>query len=324
MHGIHDQLFKGLAVAFPGDLVTLLLPEVAARIDLGHLRFESKEFFLDTPTGRRRFPDLVSRARGRSDPDDESVVHVEHFSRYRVACRSRVWDYQRLLGIRYGLPVHTGVVYGRGGPAGLVENVDGELSYGRMISTFHYNSLGLSGASAAEYLARPEPLAWSLAVLMRPEGFGGRGDLAMACLRRIASAGGLDDARRHLLLNFVRTYVKLDERAAREYERLLHEPRNQEIEAMVMTWAEEVEAKGREEGLQKGLETGLKKGLMKGLKKGRLEGMQDLVLHLLRQRFGAPSAKVRRRVGAITSSRELTRLAERLVQVDSPEELGLT
>jgi hypothetical protein len=97
VHGIHDQLFKGLAVAFPGDLVTLLLPEVAARIDLGHLRFESKEFFLDTPTGRRRFPDLVSRARGRSDPDDESVVHVEHFSRYRVACRSRVWDYQRLL-----------------------------------------------------------------------------------------------------------------------------------------------------------------------------------------------------------------------------------
>ncbi|HEX9736574.1 MAG TPA: hypothetical protein VGG06_31800 [Thermoanaerobaculia bacterium] len=187
-------------------------------------------------------------------------------------------------GIRYVLPVHTGVVYGRGGPAGLVENVDGELSYGRMISTFYYNSLGLSGASAAEYLARPEPLAWSLAVLMRPEGFGGRGELAMACLRRIASAGGLDDARRHLLLNFVRTYVKLDEKAAREYERLLHEPRNQEIEAMVMTWADEVKAEGREEGLQKGLET--------GLKKGRLEGMQDLVLHLLRQRFGAPSAKV--------------------------------
>jgi hypothetical protein len=142
---------------------------------------------------------------------------------------------------------------------------------------------------------------------MRPEGLGSRGELAMACLRRVASAGGLDEARRHLLLNFVRTYVRLDEEAAREYEKLLHEPRNQEVEAMVMTWAEEVEAKGLE----------------KGLKKGRLQGMRDLVLHLLSQRFGAPSETVRRRVSAITSSQELTRLAERLVQVDSPEELGL-
>jgi hypothetical protein len=32
MHNIHDQLFKGLAVAFPGDLVTLLMPEVAGGI----------------------------------------------------------------------------------------------------------------------------------------------------------------------------------------------------------------------------------------------------------------------------------------------------
>ncbi|HEX9680668.1 MAG TPA: DUF4351 domain-containing protein [Anaerolineales bacterium] len=299
MHHIHDQLFKGLAVAFPGDLVTLLLPEVAARIDLGQLRFESKEYFLDTPLGRRRLPDLVSRARGRSDPDNEMVVHVEHFSRYRTTSRGRVWDYYRLLGIRYGLPVHTAAVYGRGGPPGLVENVDGEFSCGQMISAFRYNSLGLSGASAAEYLARPEPLAWALAALMRPEGLGGRGQLAVECLRRIAAASALDEARRHLLLNFVRTYVKLDDRAAREYETLLHEPANQEVEAMVMTWADEVKAEGRK------------------------EGMRDLVLHLLSQRFGTPSEQVRRRISAITSSQELTRLAERLVQVDSAEELGL-
>ena len=104
-------------------------------------------------------------------------------------------------------------------------------------------------------------------------------------------------------MNFVRTYVKLDDRAAREYEALLHKPENQEVEAMMMTWADEIEAAG--------------------LQKGRLQGMRDLVLHLLTQRFGDPSEKVRRRIGAITSSRELTRLAERLGQVHSAEELGL-
>jgi hypothetical protein len=303
MDSIHDQLFKGLAVAFPGDLVTLLLPEVAARIDLGQLRFESKEYFLDTPLGRRRFPDLVSRARGRSDPDEETMIHIEHFLHYRSATRGRLWDYYRVLGIRSGLPVHTAAVYVHGGPPGLVENVDGEFSCGRLVSTFHYNTLGLSGASAAEYLARPEPLAWALAVLMRPEDPGSRGGLAIACLRRIAAATELDEARRFLLLNFVRTYVRLDDRATREYDALLHEPENQEVEAMMMTWADEIEAKG--------------------LRKGRLQGMRDLVLHLLTQRFGAPSEHARRRIGAITSSQELTRLAERLVQVDSAEELGL-
>jgi len=315
MHSLHDQLFKELAVAFPGDLVTLLLPEVAERIDLGQLRFESKEYFLDTPQGRRRFPDLVARARGRSDPADESLIHVEHFSRYRSVSRGRLWDYNRLLGIRSVLPVHTAAVYLRGGPSGLERHVDGEFSCGRLVSTLHYNSLELSGASAPEYLARPEPLAWALAVLMRPDGFGGRGELAMACLRRIAAADELDEARRFLLLNFVRTYVKLDDKAAREYEALLHESENQEVEAMMMTWADEIKAEGREEGLQK--------GLRKGLRKGRLQGMRDLVLHLLAQRFGAPSKQVRRRIGTITSSRELTRLAARLARGDSAEELGL-
>lgn len=137
----------------------------------------------------------------------------------------------------------------------------------------------------------------------------------MACLRRIAAASDLDEARRFLLLNFVRTYVKLDDKAAREYEALLHEPENQEVEAMMMTWADEIEAKG--------LEKGLEKGLQKGLRKGRLQGMRGLVLHLLSQRFGAPSEQARRRIDAITSSRELRRLAERLVRVDSAEELGL-
>lgn len=299
MRGIHDQLFKEIAVAFQGDLVTLLLPDVAARIDLGQLRFESKEYFLDTPQGRRRFPDLVSRARGRSDPDDEMVIHVEHFSRYRSATQSRLWDYNRLLGIRSGLPVHTAAVYVRGGPRGLEESAYEEVSCGRVISTFCYNSLGLSGSSAGEYLKRPEPLAWALASLMRPEGLGGRGELAMKCLRRITAAAELDEARRFLLLNFVGTYVKLDDRAARDYEALVHMPENQEVEAMMMTWADEIKAEGR------------------------VQGMRDMVLHLLTQRFGTPSEKARRSISAITSSQELTRLAERLAQVDSAEELGL-
>jgi hypothetical protein len=50
---------------------------------------------------------------------------------------------------------------------------------------FRYISFGLAGCRAAEYLARPEPLAWALAALMDP-GSLSRAELKMACLRRIA------------------------------------------------------------------------------------------------------------------------------------------
>ncbi|MCP4592785.1 MAG: DUF4351 domain-containing protein [bacterium] len=64
---------------------------------------------------------------------------------------------------------------------------------------------------------------------------------------------------------------------------------------MMMTWAERIEAKG----------------------------VRDLVLHLLSQRFGSLPASIKRRIEAISSVQELTRLAESVLKVDSLEELGL-
>ncbi len=315
MRRIHDQLFKGLAVAFPADLVTLLLPEIAGEIDLVAIHFESKEYFLDTPRGRLRFPDLVAKCRGRADPDDESVIHVEHFSKYLAKTVPRLWDYNRLLGMRSGLTVHTVAVYARGGPRGLEKKKYKDTSYGRVAGVLHYNSLGLSGAPGADYLARPEPLAWALASLMRPEGFSNRAELAIACLRRIAASKTLDEARRFLLANLVQTYVELDDSMVAEYESLLRGPENQEVREMAMTWAEKHEAKG----LQKGRLEGRREGRQEGRQEGRLEGMQELVIQLLAERFGSPVEELRRRIAAVTSTQELKRLAE----VESAEELGL-
>ena len=60
-----------------------------------------------------------------------------------------------------------------------------------------------------------------------------------------------------------------------------------------------------------------------GLEKGRKEGQRDIVLRLLRERFGSLSSEARRRVSNIESAEELTRLAARVYQVQSLEELGL-
>ena len=213
--------------------------------------------------------------------------------------------------MRHGVTVHTVVVYLHGGPAGLDEQEYEPGSLGRKPWTFRYTTLGLSGALATEYLARPEPLAWALAVLMKPTGFNSRAELAVACLRRILEEPGLDDARRHLLLNCVRTYVQSDKATAPEYDELLREADHQEVQEMMTTWADEVKAKGHEEGLQKGRQEGMQ------------EGMQDLVVRLLADRFGRISEGIRRRVKAITSSEELTRLAVSVTRAGSLKELGL-
>ncbi|MCP4664447.1 MAG: hypothetical protein GY856_54380 [bacterium] len=57
------------------------------------------------------------------------------------------------------------------------------------------------------------------------------------------------------------------------------------------------------------------------MKLGEQRGRQELVLDLIGERFGPPTQDIHRRLTAITSPEELTRLATRIFEVSSPEEL---
>jgi hypothetical protein len=310
--GIHDQIFKELASGFAADFLTLTLPDVAAAIDLGAFVLRTGgDHFLDSPLGRRRTPDLTGHLRGLGEPPEEAMVHIEVEARFRSACVPRLADYNRLLTLRYGVGVHTVVIYVRGGPPGLREQEHSVKSFGRQPWTFRYTSLGLSGASGREYLERPEPLAWGLAALMRPEGFRSRARLGVDCLTRILADPDLDEARCHRLVNCVETYVESDEETAPEFERLLRRGENQEVQMKRMTKFDRLREEGKQEGWQE------------GKREGKQEGMQELVLRLLTTRFGQVSKRIRDRVRATTSTEDLTKLAERAVQAGSLRELGL-
>ncbi len=141
----------------------------------------------------------------------------------------------------------------------------------------------------------------------------------MACLRRIAAAG-LTDNQSFMLVNFVETYLQLTGRQAEEFDSLHQQAENEEVVAVRMTWAEQIEAeglkKGLEQGLEKGLEAGRKEGRAAGHKEGRAEGIEALrhiVLLQLEQRFGAVPKTARRKLEKIAGLEPLTHLAERVV-----------
>jgi hypothetical protein len=188
------------------------------------------------------------------------------------------------------------------------------------LSSFQYIAFGLSGCAAADYLERPEPLAWTLAAVMR-SGAMSRAEHKLACLHRI-SAARLDRDRKLLLLNFVEEYLPLTPEEHEEYKILSARNPGRKGDAMWMPWSERMKEEGRKEGIRLGQERGVERGLQKGRVEGEREGMRKLLLHLLAQRFGPLSEAVRSQVEAITSTRRLTSLAGKVLTARSLRDLG--
>jgi len=311
MYPSHDHLFKELICAFPAQWVRLVVPDQAAQLALGTLEFQPTETFLDVLRGEERRFDLILRV--DSAAGERLLLHLEVEREFRREMATRLWDYNRLVHLRHGLPVHTAVLYLRGGPPGFCAEAHRERWLGPPVCGFHYTALGLSRAPAADYLKRRNPLAWALAALMRWPG--SPAEHQLACLAPIARAHSLTEVQRFLLFNMVTTYLQLEGDAVRQYETMLAERRHREVRTMIMTWADKKIEEGRRQGLQEGIQ--------QGMERGREEGIRAVVLRLLARRFSPLPAAVARRVSAMVSSEELETLADRILEARSLEELGL-
>jgi predicted transposase YdaD len=81
---------------------------------------------------------------------------------------------------------------------------------------------------------------------------------------------------------------------------------------MQLTWAERLEAKGREEGRAEGRAEERVRSL---------EGFRRAVLRSIEERFGEVPESVRQRVAAIQAPEPLVKLAGRVVVAESPADL---
>jgi hypothetical protein len=251
----HDQLFKTLIRRFFGDLVRIVVPDVAEGLRLDSPRFRDSEHFTDVPKGNRRQLDLVAEVESVDDGVGLVVVHVEVEARARGGARGqgmdeRMWRYAMQLWLRYRWPVVPIVVYLTGGRRDVEEVTVEHRLRGRRLASYSYSAFGLGRSQAERYLDRPELLAPALAALMDPGGLSPARH-KLECMRRIARAE-VDDAGRFLLVNCVETYVQWDDAAQEEYDSLLAEEENQEVTTMEMTWGDRMMKKWREDGLAAG------------------------------------------------------------------------
>jgi len=289
----HDKIFKQLLHAFLDDFLRLAVPETYDRLDLSSPEFLDKELFEGGPRGKRRELDLLVRVRTVSGRP--LMIHVEVEARASPEMEERLWHYRNQILARYGIPVLTILLnLKRGRPGVCLKSWENDL--GPDFPEPRYVSFGLAGSQAAEYLARPEPLAWAFAALMDP-GPLSRPELKMACLRRIAGFRGRFDSL--LLVNCVENYLQLSAEEAVELKALRSRKENREVQTMALTWSEKLEARGEAKG-------------------GR-----EILLSLLAERFGPLPEDARRQVEEISSRKRLTKLAKRVLTAHSLEEMGL-
>jgi hypothetical protein len=309
----HDQLFKQLLRTFFPNFLGLVCPKLPPIVSPEGVRFLEQELFAHWPTGRKLEVDLLARI--EENPAGEVaafLVHVEIESRFRASSPRRLRAYFYALKGRYDDPILSILVSLRGGPPGISSQVL-EEQFGGQCQRFSYASFGLRGCGAPDYLARPEPLAWALAALMRHSG-AGRPQLKLECLQRISRAS-LSGAETLVLVNCVETYLELTPEETAAFARLQSLDTNGEVSAVQETWADRMRAEGMQKGMEKGQEL--------GLEKGRQDGARQLLVALLVQRFGELPGACRRRIAAIRSLDRLTGLAQQVLTARSLAELGL-
>ena len=296
----HDQLFKDVLEEFLPDLLSILAPKVRARMSEAPITFLKGESFSDQPKGERRTVDLLARIQATDASPQLVLVHVEIEGEARNLPAARMHRYYKQLTLKHSEPILPLALYLTGGTGGILLKEHVESVWDLKVCHFQYLALGLEKGDAEAFLERPEPLAWALTVLMKPTKLK-RWQVKLQALRRIAHAR-VNQLQQFLLLNMVNTYAKLKGEEAQRFDEALAAETQGEIKKMQMTWADQLEAKGK----------------VKGKAEGKAEGLRSSILLLLEQRFGPLPDDIASRIQALESVAALQAI---LVQVLKVEDL---
>jgi hypothetical protein len=298
----HDLVLKTVFHHFFGDLIELVEPDFAARVDLTSVEFLEQETFSDFPGGSRQQADLVARLTSRDGEGRIVLVQTEVEGQFRTAMDERGFYYYLYLRAKYRLPVLLIVVFLQGGRQQLTMRQFVDRAEGVEVCRFRYLAFFLGQNRAEDFVDRPQPLAPALAALMKSDFDPVQRKLrCMSAIRRAE----VDEARRFLLAKIVELYVELDELETERYAAELDKQENEEVREMVITW-EETLAASKAEGVAEGL-----------------VAMRNSIVRVLSRRFGSVPAYLRQKLDAIRSVERLEEIHDQALTVNSVDELVL-
>jgi hypothetical protein len=302
----HDQRFKILLQEFILEFMWLFFPEWAAKLDFTKIEWLGQELQLNPPQGEKVEADLVAKIaaleaipplrHGESD-SYIAIIHIEVESPDRVkSFRHRMFDFYWSLRRKYNIPVLPITLFLRVGLDGIGWDTYEEVLWGKKLVSFDYTYVGLPALPGEKYLQGENILGVALAALMKlpPER---RAELKTEAMKRFDSAP-VNEAKRYLLAECLEAYFPLNTEEQADYDRLLESDKNREVKAMSNIWIE----RGRQEGRQ--------------------EERREILIDLLRSRFGPLNEATILQIAELPTER-MKELVRACAAAHSLEELGL-
>jgi hypothetical protein len=297
----HDRLFKELLSNFFLEFVDLFLPDVSAYLDkeAGIVPID-KEVFTDVTAGEKHEVDLLMQVKFRGE-DAFFLIHIENQAYQQNEFPKRMFRYFSRLHEKYDIPVYPVVVFSFDTPKRAEPNRYAVAFPGKTVLNFEYAVIQLNRLSWRDFVKQPNPVASALMAKMKMA-VDDRPKVRLECLRLLATLK-LDPARSKLIGGFIDSYLNLTATEMRRYEREFAKLTAQERETtmdLVSSW----ERKGIEQGMQQGMHA----------------GKEDLVVRILRKRFGAISSEVIQRLDLLSND-HLNELGEAQVDFTSLSDL---
>lgn len=312
----HDRIFKEFLHRFLPEFLRLFFPREAERLDFSTLTFLDKELIINLPHQELRITDLMAQVNTGDGNPETIIVHIEVEGRKKQAVPQRMFEYYGLTRLLYQQPVLPLALILQPQADGLHWPVYHETLFEHELVRFRYGQVGLRDLPADEYITRDDPVAAALSVMMKP-GLKLRGrarwvklaELKITALLKV-NESDLTIGDKQFLMSMVETYLP--------NESLPVDIRGEVMEALAdveLMWHEQIEQKGIEKGIQQGIQQGKQQGIQ--------QRTQELILRLLRKKFGRVPSAITQKVQSMDDLDRLEQLFDEALMADTLAEIKL-
>ena len=326
-------------------LVLMLSSELAEHLDFTKTKIENRSYVDDTL--RDVVSDMVFTVPYRDDTlTDNLTVYiliehqstVDHLMGFRLlSYMCQIWHAQLESQKNAKVPVTSWrlrpilpIVFYTGDkqwklPISLSASMDVPELMAPFVPTYTPLLFGVKVADIAKFTEVDHPFA-NLMMVLRQEKADATSmhqvlETALTHLDTLASEN--PELHKHALLYLY--YLVLFRRPNEEQKPLRHllqtHTHNKEVENIIMTGAEALIQKGKNQGLQEGIEQGIEQGKAKGLQQGEIQTKREILLKLLDIRIGDVPETISRKVSRMRSRSRLDALLEQVATAQSLDDI---